>query len=53
MTTSRQIILTCTAVLAAALIADGAVHAALAQSPFGPRAVPDPQVGGIVGWLLS
>jgi nickel/cobalt transporter (NicO) family protein len=53
MTTSRQIILTCIAVLAVALIADGAVHAALAQNPFGPRAAPDSQVGGIVGWLLT
>jgi ABC-type nickel/cobalt efflux system permease component RcnA len=41
-------------VLAFAIIADGFVHAALAQSPFGaPRAAPDAQVGGIVGWLLA
>jgi ABC-type nickel/cobalt efflux system permease component RcnA len=53
MKSSRQIILACTAVLAAALIADGAVHAVLAQSPFGPRAAPDSQAGGIVGWLLT
>jgi nickel/cobalt exporter len=53
MMASRQIILTCAAVLAVALIADGVVHAALAQNPFGPRAAPDPQVGGIVGWLLT
>jgi len=40
--------------LAAALTLDGAVHAALAQNPFGaPRAAPEPQVGGIVGWLLA
>jgi ABC-type nickel/cobalt efflux system permease component RcnA len=45
----------CLAVLAAALVLDSAVHAALAQNPFGaPKgAVPDSQVGGIVGWLLA
>jgi ABC-type nickel/cobalt efflux system permease component RcnA len=40
--------------LVAAICLDSAVHAALAQSPFGPpRAAPDAQVGGIVGWLLA
>jgi nickel/cobalt exporter len=53
MKTNRSIILTCAAVLAVALIAHGAVHSALAQNPFGPRAAPDSQVGGIVGWLLT
>src|SRR5258708_16739092 len=53
MKTSRQIVLTCATVLAIAVIADAVVHAALAQNPFGPRAVPDSQVGGIVGWLLT
>jgi nickel/cobalt transporter (NicO) family protein len=33
---------------------DSAIHVLLAQSPFGgPRPNPEPQVGGIVGWLLS
>lgn len=42
------------AVVAAALLADGASHQLLAQSPFGVgRATPDPQVGGVVGWLLE
>ena len=42
------------AVLALALTGDSLLHAALAQNPFGgPRAVPDQQVGGIVGWLLA
>lgn len=38
-----------------AIYLDGAVHAALAQNPFGaPKgAVPDSQVGGIIGWLLA
>jgi ABC-type nickel/cobalt efflux system permease component RcnA len=37
-----------------AFIADATLHAALAQNPFGaPRTAPDPQVGGIVGWLLA
>ena len=41
--------------LAAAGLADSLLHAALAQNPFGaPKgAVPDSQVGGIVGWLLA
>jgi ABC-type nickel/cobalt efflux system permease component RcnA len=44
----------CLALLAVAMIADATLHAALAQSPFGaPRAAPDAQVGGIVGWLLA
>jgi ABC-type nickel/cobalt efflux system permease component RcnA len=42
------------AVLTVALAGDSLWHAALAQNPFGgPRAVPDQQVGGIVGWLLA
>lgn len=41
--------------LVAVIYLDGAVHAAFAQNPFGaPKgAVPDSQVGGIVGWLLA
>jgi ABC-type nickel/cobalt efflux system permease component RcnA len=40
--------------VAAVLSADGIFHAALAQNPFGaPRAVPDQQVGGIIGWVLA
>jgi len=37
------------------LMLDGAVHVLLAQNPFGgPRpAAAEPQVGGIVGWLLA
>jgi ABC-type nickel/cobalt efflux system permease component RcnA len=50
---SGRIFLTCAAIFAVALIADGVVHAALAQNPFGPRAAPDSEVGGIVGWLLT
>jgi nickel/cobalt exporter len=54
MKTSRQLVLACAAIFAAAWIADGGIHAALAQNPFGaPRAAPDSQVGGIVGWLLA
>ena len=43
------------AVVAAVLVLDVAVHVALAQNPFGaPKgAVPDSQIGGIVGWLLA
>jgi len=41
--------------LAVAGLADSQLHAAWAQNPFGaPKgAVPDSQVGGIVGWLLA
>ena len=41
--------------LAAWLAIDGALHDLMAQNPFGaPRpSVAEPQVGGIVGWLLA
>jgi nickel/cobalt transporter (NicO) family protein len=41
--------------LAAVLALDGALHALMAQNPFGgPRpAAAEPQVGGLVGWLLA
>lgn len=40
--------------VAAAISVDGVLHTALAQNPFGaPRAVPDQQVGGIIGWVLA
>ena len=54
MTRGKGIVLTCVGVLALALLADAPLHPALAQSPFGaPRAAPDAQIGGIVGWLLA
>jgi nickel/cobalt exporter len=58
MTTSRKIAWglawICLGIAALGLAADGALHDALAQNPFGgPRAAPDAQVGGIVGWLLT
>jgi nickel/cobalt transporter (NicO) family protein len=59
MTTSRQIAWICLGIAALGitalgLAADGALHDALAQNPFGgPRAAPDAQIGGIVGWLLT
>ena len=54
MKTYRHIALSCIAIMAAAMIADGALQSALAQNPFGgPPAAPDAQVGGIVGWLLT
>jgi nickel/cobalt exporter len=50
----HRLVWSCLAVLAFAVIADGFVHALFAQSPFGaPRAAPDAQLGGIVGWLLA
>lgn len=59
MTTTRPLLRAasvCVMGLAAILILDSAVHAVLAQqNPFGaPKgAVPDSQVGGIIGWLLA
>ena len=50
--TSNAIALTL-AVLAAILVLDGALHILLAQNPFGAPRVAEPQVGGIVGWLLA
>jgi nickel/cobalt transporter (NicO) family protein len=44
------------AALAAIVLADGALHDLVAQNPFGgPRPGPaaEPQVAGIVGWLLA
>ncbi|QWG12587.1 nickel/cobalt transporter [Bradyrhizobium sediminis] len=45
----------CIAAAAAILALDGLVHVLMAQTPFGaPRRAPaEPQVGGIVGWLLA
>ncbi|WP_420968767.1 nickel/cobalt transporter [Bradyrhizobium sp. B120] len=40
------------AVLATFAVLDGAVHALLAQNPFGAPRTAEPQ-GGIVGWLLA
>jgi nickel/cobalt exporter len=45
----------CAAAALAVLMLDGAIHALMAQNPFGaPRAGgAAPQAGGIVGWLLA
>jgi nickel/cobalt exporter len=42
------------AVAVVMLMLDSAVHAVMAQTPFGgPRPGAEPQVGGIVGWILT
>jgi ABC-type nickel/cobalt efflux system permease component RcnA len=42
------------AALAAVIVFDAAVHALMAQNPFGgPRPSAEPQVGGIIGWILA
>ena len=42
------------AALVAVMFFDVAVHASLAQNPFGgPRPPAEPQVGGIIGWILA
>jgi nickel/cobalt exporter len=44
----------CAAAVACVMITDGLMHLVLAQTPFGaPKRVPEPQVGGIVGWILA
>ena len=54
MTRGKSIALTCAALIAVAFVTDSALHPLLAQNPFGaPRAAPEPQIGGIVGWLLA
>jgi nickel/cobalt transporter (NicO) family protein len=42
------------AALASILVFDAAMHAVVAQNPFGgPRPAAEPQVGGLVGWILA
>jgi ABC-type nickel/cobalt efflux system permease component RcnA len=42
------------AAFAAVIVFDAAWHAVLAQNPFGgPRPAAEPQVGGIIGWILT
>jgi len=42
------------ATLAAVVVFDAASHALMAQNPFGgPRPPAEPQVGGIIGWILA
>jgi ABC-type nickel/cobalt efflux system permease component RcnA len=42
------------AAFAAVIVFDAAVHALMAQNPFGgPRPSAEPQVGGIIGWILA
>jgi nickel/cobalt exporter len=42
------------AALAAVMVFDAAVHILMAQNPFGgPRPPAEPQVGGIIGWILA
>jgi nickel/cobalt exporter len=44
----------CAAAVAGVMMLDGLMHLALAQTPFGaPKRAPEPQVGGIVGWILA
>ena len=42
------------AALAAVIVFDATLHALMAQNPFGgPRPAAEPQVGGIIGWILA
>jgi nickel/cobalt exporter len=52
--TMRRVLSACVALAVVMVIADGALHDVLAQNPFAaPKGVPDSQVGGIIGWLLT
>jgi nickel/cobalt exporter len=54
MTRVGQAVISVTFIAVFALLADAALHAALAQTPFGaPRAAPAAQAGGMIGWLLA
>ncbi|WP_275195054.1 nickel/cobalt transporter [Bradyrhizobium sp. CSA207] len=47
-------LIACAAVLLVAGVADAALHNVLAQNPFGaPRSAAEPEVGGVIGWLLA
>jgi ABC-type nickel/cobalt efflux system permease component RcnA len=49
-----RVLLAFAALIALFIVLDSAVHIALAQTPFGgPRPASEPQVGGLVGWLLA
>jgi ABC-type nickel/cobalt efflux system permease component RcnA len=42
------------AAFVAVIVFDAALHALMAQNPFGgPRPAAEPQVGGIIGWILA
>ncbi|MCK1637989.1 nickel/cobalt transporter [Bradyrhizobium sp. 157] len=42
------------AAIAAVVVFDAALHALMAQNPFGgPRPAAEPQVGGVIGWILA
>ena len=44
---------TCFALVALFVTVDGAIHVAMAQTPFGGPRPAEPQIGGFVGWLLA
>ena len=51
--TTRVLAITAAA-LAAVVVFDAAWHALMAQNPFGgPRPAAEPQVGGVIGWILA
>src|SRR5206468_4626858 len=42
------------AAFAAVIVFDASLHALMAQNPFGgPRPAAEPQVGGVIGWILA
>ena len=50
---ARGIAITAAAIVAG-IVFDAALHALLAQNPFGgPRSAAEPQAGGMIGWILA
>jgi nickel/cobalt exporter len=49
-----RVLTACVALITILVAFDSAIHVVMAQTPFGgPRPAPEPQVGGLVGWLLA
>jgi nickel/cobalt transporter (NicO) family protein len=49
-----RVLTACVALITILVAVDSAIHVVMAQTPFGrPRPAAEPQVGGLVGWLLA
>jgi nickel/cobalt exporter len=52
--TTTRLVAVVAGLLAIVVLTDASLHQAMAQNPFAaPKGMPDSQVGGIVGWLLT
>ena len=51
---TARVLTACVALITILIAVDSAIHVVMAQTPFGgPRPAAEPQVGGLVGWLLA